>query len=570
MNTLETEICNHMLEHGIFDTMIRYKKDAQQLGVIFKRIHGMYLTQYCTEHNIKTPKTKRTWQEKAQLLSETFNQQIVEYTEVRRTKNPLTLKCLECGKEYQKSWDQFNSGQVCSCVKSFQRTVVGTEYYVGQFLKNNWELTNSEDFVNSHSVLTLRHTCGQTRTAMAKTLRTQTGICSCQQYSKKRVEPTHKKVDSVIPPHIRETLIKWGMPSSQIGTLRKRVKRIDGVVSEVSPTELRVETPNGEVTMAIFTSRGNPMVRKMYDHGLTANQVKYLMAKTKKYGYTIIDVTKEDIIEQHECGQIYKHSRKTNVHYYPVCPCRMDKQFHEDLKAYPLQQSFDERWTLVEYTGKCQPITIKCKKCEHIRTLNNLHRFQYHVRCGCEDTISYGERMIFNLLNHNKIPFERQYILDNKRFDFYLPDSNLLLEYDGIQHVMDVPWWGTTRESQQANDALKDDIAQSHKHKLIRFSHEDGIDDIIRKLSPYVQLEKRKGFDYNKPVKLLPDEVLDDYVHMTYQQLRQKYKGLGLSLSLVRLNREFKSKYGATKTDYRRQAGMNSPFTRPKKKRKKD
>lgn len=569
MNTLETDICNHMLEHGIFDTMIRYKKDAQQLGVIFKRIHGMYLSQYCIAHDLKIPKTKRTWQEKARMISETFNQQIVEYTEVRRTKHPLTVKCLECGKEYSTSWDQFNSGKVCSCVKSYQKMVVGTEYYVGQFLKNNWELTNPEDFVNSHSVLTLRHTCGQTRTAMAKTLRQQTGICSCKQNSKETLMHTHKKVDLIIPPRIRETLIEWGMPTSQIGILRKRVKRINGVVSEVSQTELRVETPNGEVTMAMFTSNDNPIARKMYDHGLTPNQVKYLMAKARKYGYTIIDVTKEYIIEQHECGYIYKHRRKTNIHH-PVCPCQMDKQFHEDLKAYPLQQSFDARWTLVEYTGKTRPITIKCKKCEHVRTMKNIHKFYYHVRCGCEDTISYGERMIFNLLNHNKIPFERQYTLDNKRFDFYLPDSNLLLEYDGIQHTMDVPWWGTTRESQQANDALKDDIAKSHGYTLIRFSNEDDIDDIIRKLSSYVNLVKRKGFDYNKPVKLLPDEVLDDYVHMTYHQLRQKYNGLGLSLSLVRLNKEFKSKYGATKTDYRRQAGMNSPFTRHKKKRKKD
>lgn len=80
MNTLETDICNHMLEHGIFDTMIRYKKDAQQLGVIFKRIHGMYLSQYCIAHDLKIPKTKRAWQEKARMISETFNQQIVEYT----------------------------------------------------------------------------------------------------------------------------------------------------------------------------------------------------------------------------------------------------------------------------------------------------------------------------------------------------------------------------------------------------------------------------------------------------------------------------------------------------------
>lgn len=406
-----------MLEHGIFDTMIRYKKDAQQLGVIFKRIHGMYLTQYCTEHNIKTPKTKRTWQEKAQLLSETFNQQIVEYTEVRRTKHPLTLKCLECGKEYSTSWDQFNSGQVCSCVKSYQKMVVGTEYYVGQFLKNNWELTNPEDFVNSHSVLTIRHACGQTRTAMAKQLRKQTGMCSCKQTSDEVIEMIRKGEDSIIPPHIRATLIEWGMPASQIGLLRKRVKSIDGVVSEVSPTEVRVETPNGEVMMGMLVSNDNPIVRKMYDHGLTTNQVTYLMAKARKYGYTIIDVTKEYIIEQHECGYVYKHPRKTNIHH-PVCPCQMDKQFHEDLKAYPLQQSFDERWTLVEYTSKTRPITIKCKKCEHVRTLKNIHKFYYHVRCGCEDTISYGERMIFNLLNHNKIPFERQYMLDNKRFDF--------------------------------------------------------------------------------------------------------------------------------------------------------
>jgi hypothetical protein len=170
---------------------------------------------------------------------------------------------------------------------------------------------------------------------MAKTLRQQTGICSCQQYSKERVEPTHKKVDSIIPPHIRATLIGFGMSAIQIGLLRQRVKRIDGVVSEVSQTEVRAETPNGEVTMAMFSSKDNLMVRKMYDQGLTTNQVEYLMAKARKYGYTIIDVTKDYIIEQHECGYIYKHPRKTNIHH-PVCPCQMDKQFHEDLKVYPL------------------------------------------------------------------------------------------------------------------------------------------------------------------------------------------------------------------------------------------
>ncbi len=61
---------------------------------------------------------------------------------------------------------------------------------------------------------------------------------------------THEKVDLS---HHASGDIDWvGMLKVKL-EYYKRVKRSNGVVSEVSQTELR-ETPNGEVTMAMFTS----------------------------------------------------------------------------------------------------------------------------------------------------------------------------------------------------------------------------------------------------------------------------------------------------------------------------
>ena len=62
--------------------------------------------------------------------------------------------------------------------------------------------------------------------------------------------------------------------------------------------------------------------------------------------------------------------------------------------------------------------------------------------CGCL-TGSIGEEQISKILRENNIKFERQKTFENcifkntnalAKFDFYLPDYNCLIEYDGIQH----------------------------------------------------------------------------------------------------------------------------------------
>lgn len=62
---------------------------------------------------------------------------------------------------------------------------------------------------------------------------------------------------------------------------------------------------------------------------------------------------------------------------------------------------------------------------------------------GCGQHISYGEEEIINILQSNNINFISHYnnndCINPKTgwplfFDFYLPDYNCYIEYDGIQH----------------------------------------------------------------------------------------------------------------------------------------
>lgn len=63
--------------------------------------------------------------------------------------------------------------------------------------------------------------------------------------------------------------------------------------------------------------------------------------------------------------------------------------------------------------------------------------------CGCQQKASKGEYKIMQILIANKIQFETQKTFNTCRFqdtqyvakfDFYLPDYNTLIEYDGEQH----------------------------------------------------------------------------------------------------------------------------------------
>lgn len=97
-------------------------------------------------------------------------------------------------------------------------------------------------------------------------------------------------------------------------------------------------------------------------------------------------------------------------------------------------------------------INCVCPNCKTEKTtpVNNLVQqgFFCHV---CSTNISYPEKLMIALLNENSVVFEYQKIFQDlkpKRFDFYLPEYNLVIETHGKQHYKENEiWYRKSKES---------------------------------------------------------------------------------------------------------------------------
>lgn len=100
-------------------------------------------------------------------------------------------------------------------------------------------------------------------------------------------------------------------------------------------------------------------------------------------------------------------------------------------------------------------------------------------RNGCKEcnrSQSKGEMVIVKYLKDNKIKNSCNKTFDDLRdksllsYDFYLPDYNLLIEYNGIQHYSFTPFLHETEfdfHKQKHHDWLKRKYAREHKIQLL-------------------------------------------------------------------------------------------------------
>jgi hypothetical protein len=103
---------------------------------------------------------------------------------------------------------------------------------------------------------------------------------------------------------------------------------------------------------------------------------------------------------------------------------------------------------------------------------------------------SKGEKEIRKYLTENNIQFIRQYKFTdckNKRvlpFDFYLPDYNTCIEFDGKQHFEAVKRFGGIKgfESTKENDKIKTQYCQNNKIKLLRISYKEIIYNKLKQI----------------------------------------------------------------------------------------
>ena len=145
--------------------------------------------------------------------------------------------------------------------------------------------------------------------------------------------------------------------------------------------------------------------------------------------------------------------------------------------------SVSEHRSLRAIKYKCQ---CDCSKKTIVYATSTELLRELKTSCGCTKVYSKGEERIASILTKLGISFSQEYqfvdcINPNTnrklRFDFYLPDYNCCIEYDGLQHYKsgsNTGWNNLTNfKDCQFRDSLKDQYCQKQGIVLIRIPYWD-------------------------------------------------------------------------------------------------
>ena len=156
-------------------------------------------------------------------------------------------------------------------------------------------------------------------------------------------------------------------------------------------------------------------------------------------------------------------------------------------------------YSKVNYTGKRNKIIIICPiHGEFIQEAG------HHLQgCGCPKcNTSKGEKFIQNFLIQENIKFEYQYSINVSfdinpsgiaKIDFYLPDYNCFIEYNGKQHYESIEHFGGIDgfKRQQARDEFVKTYCELNKIKFIEIKYDISNAQIVEILSSLLTFKKQ-------------------------------------------------------------------------------
>lgn len=209
-------------------------------------------------------------------------------------------------------------------------------------------------------------------------------------------------------------------------------------------------------------------------------KIKSFFKNNKNYTFNKFDYdyeNKKNLVYYtcQKCGFI---NCKTFQEFFNQSACSSCSIGAQKMTTAGLQSRIPAEYALLEeYKGTEKKILIKHLACGFIwkTTPHNLIS-----GCGCPRCAkgrSKGEKKIIQFCFDHKIDFiaEKTFVFsERKRYDFFLPQYNLLIEYHGIQHYQDILFHGQHRLQEiQAVDIWKRQQALAHNFEYLEISYED-------------------------------------------------------------------------------------------------
>lgn len=173
-----------------------------------------------------------------------------------------------------------------------------------------------------------------------------------------------------------------------------------------------------------------------------------------------------------KCGSIFDSKVNNRTSNDCNCPyCAGQKVNHTNclFSTHPevAKQLTDPSVGFKVTSGSGLKISFTCQECGNVsdKIIKNVVNVGFGCN-KCSDGFSYPEKFVINLLSQLNIKFETQKVFNwsmNKRYDFFLPFLNTIIETHGEQHYKSSFYKvGRNLEEEQKNDELKEEFAKEY------------------------------------------------------------------------------------------------------------
>ena len=302
------------------------------------------------------------------------------------------------------------------------------------------------------------------------------------------------------------------------------------IVSKTEVEErIKIRFPNQPFEIIQYTKMTEPFIIKC----LKCNQIKqfsscrnFLNSGSHTRTNLCTCYNSNNTIEQHEINKkkilsffdnntnikflSFDYRERTKKHAINVLCCNCHQIFNKDWETFMNNQTcpycfskhnlntlgfktiLPEEYKLIgEYKNNETKILIQhdCGFIWNIKPHNFIQKINSGY-CGCPQCNhkrSKGELKIAKWLNDNNLIFieEQTFIWSSNhkfRYDFYLPDNNLIIEYMGAQHYQEVEFFHDTLAQRQEYDRIKQQEALQHdiNYLVIPYTEFKNIETILK------------------------------------------------------------------------------------------
>lgn len=227
---------------------------------------------------------------------------------------------------------------------------------------------------------------------------------------------------------------------------------------------------------------------------------KSMMVHSNTFDYSLVEYVNNSTKVSIVCSKHGVFEQTPKNHYNgsgcPTCAIETKYDSQRNTKEQFINKSKEIHgdtydYSLVEYISNKTNVIITCKKHGNFEQMPS-HHYNGSGCPICKE--SKGERMVRNYLIENKIDFISQYTFDDcvdkvkLPFDFYLPELNMCIEYDGIQHFKAKSLFGGDigLKDRQKKDKIKTDYCNKKNINLLRIRYNE---NILNKLNKWIGLK---------------------------------------------------------------------------------